>query len=106
MDREPKRFTIEGAVLKREHLLRKQFHEEMRLKKRMFKQGYVPVLDIVPIVNEVYNKDKGTIQYMITMYGVKTEDDVWKYEGYLTDRFIRASTRIQFERLWERSGLM
>jgi len=100
-----KRYTIEGAVLKLRHLRLKQFHEEMRLKKRMFREGRVPVLDIAPIVDWVYNWDKGSYQYMITMYGVEVEGDVWEYEGYLTDRLIRATTQTQFQRIVVNSGM-
>ena len=102
---ELKRYTIEGAVGEIEHLRLKQFHEEMRIKKRMFKDNRVPVLDIVPIVDWVYNEDKGSYQYMITMYGVEVEGDVWDYEAWRDGNLIPATMNTRFMRLLERSGL-
>jgi hypothetical protein len=105
MGPELQRFFIEGAVKELEHLERKQFHEEMRLKQQMFRKGCVPVLDITPLVGHVYDADKETFHYVITMYGVRVEGDVWQYEGWLNGSLIRATTGTKFGRLLTASGL-
>lgn len=100
-----KAFHIDGAVKDLGHLLNKQAHEEHRVKQRMFSDGYVPVLDIVPLVYTEYDPVKETFRYTITLYGVQVKDEPWNYEGWLNGRLIKATTGTRFERLSSHSGL-
>lgn len=93
-----KRFFAEGAVKTLDHLQNKQAFEEDRLKQRMASCGYVPVLDITPLVGHAYDADKETFRYVITMYGVEVEE-TWKYEGWLSGELIKATNGTQFKRL-------
>jgi hypothetical protein len=93
-----KRFVIEGAAKEVEHLLKKQAHEEMRLKKRMLKEGCVPVLDITPLMYHVYDADKETFRYSITMYGAEVED-AWSYEGWLNGELVTTTMNTKWQRL-------
>lgn len=100
-----KRFHITGAVKEEEHLRQKQMTEESRLKKRMFRKSYVPVLDIVPIVETTRIPEKETFRYNITIYGVRV-DEPDKYEGWLSGEWIRSTPTTQLERLFSPSDLM
>lgn len=100
-----KAFHIDGAVKDLGHLLNKQAHEEHRLKQRMFSDGYVPVLDIVPLVGTEYDADKETFRYAITLYGVKVKDEPWDYEGWLNGELVKATTGTKFARLSRTSEL-
>lgn len=99
---EIKRFFIEGAVKEVAHLDRKQFDEEARLKSRMLKEGYTPVLDITPLVGVEYDREKTTYRYAITMYGVKVADP-WVADGWLNGRIIDAPTKTMFNRIVRRT---
>ena len=90
---EIKRFEIEGAVKDTGDLLRKQPKEEFKLKNRMRRQGYVPVLDIVPTVTTEYLQEKETFLYVITIYGVKSEGREGEFEGWLSGRFIKSTQK-------------
>ena len=94
-----KRFHIEGAVKELEHLERKQFSEEARLKYRMLSSGCVPVLDITPLVGHAYDADKETFRYVITMYGVEVEGDAWDFEGWMNGELVEATSETKFARL-------
>lgn len=98
MGPEMKKFDIEGAIADPGDLIKKQAFEEDRLKARMLKRGYVPVLDITPIVTTEFLEDKGTFRYVITMYGVHS-DEPWKVEGWLSGRWIQATTNTKSRRL-------
>jgi hypothetical protein len=100
-----KRFVIEGAVADTGHFLRKQAHEEMRLKKRMYRDGYVPVLDIVPLADVQFDGDKETFRYAVTIYGVQV-DDAQEYEGWLNGQLVTATPKTKLERLSSPSELM
>ena len=66
----------------------KQPGEEQRLGQMMRDRGYVPVLDITPVVTTEYLEDKGTFKYEIAVYGTKARD-AHKWEGWLGGRLIK-----------------
>lgn len=99
------RFAIEGAVADLGHLMRKQPQEERRLRLRMNRKGYVPVLDITPLVETVYDADKQTFRYTVTMYGVQV-DDVREAEAWLNGNLVRPTLQTKLERLSNPSELM
>jgi len=96
---EIRRFEITGATRDTGHILRKQAHEEARIKKKMYKTGFVPVLDIVPIIETQYDNEKEIFHYSITMYGVQVEDRIEEYEGWLSGRFVRSTLSTKSNRL-------
>jgi len=99
-----KKFEIEGAVRDTGHLLRKQGAEEKKLRARMSRQGYVPVLDIVPLVTTEYSQEKQTFTYVITIYGVESNGEEGEFEGWLSGRFIKSTPKDKSEQsssLWE-----
>lgn len=100
-----KSFHIDGAVKTLQDLDNKQLFEEFRLKKRMLNKGFVPVLDVTPLVATRYDAEKETFRYVITVYGVKVEGDAWLYEGWMNGKLISATLGTKFERLLSRSGL-
>lgn len=81
-------FVSTGAVSDPGHLINKQPHEEGRLRDIMRENGYVPVLDITPVVNTEFLEDKGTFKYEITVFGTKVKGDPWLYEGWLNGRLL------------------
>lgn len=99
------RFVIDGAVRDLGHLMRKQPQEERRLRLRMARKGYVPVLDITPLVHTQFNADKATFRYTITMYGVQVED-VREAEAWLNGSLVQPTLQTKLERLSNPSELM
>jgi hypothetical protein len=96
-------FSIQGASKDLGYVLKKQAHEEKRLKERMYKRSYIPVLDIPPVLETSYDQEKESFMYTITIYGVKV-DNVEEYEGWLTGRLIRSTLQTKSDRLsslWE-----
>lgn len=98
------RFVLYGAVKDPGHLLRKQPQEERRLRLQMFRRGYVPVLDITPLVQTEYDATKETFRYCITMYGVAVEQ-AQEVEGWLNGQLVTATPLTKLERLSNPSGL-
>lgn len=98
-----RRFEIAGAAKDTGYLLKKQYYEEKRIKRRMYRAGYVPVLDIVPVVETSYDQDKEVFKYSVTMYGVEVNGDIEEYEGWLSGRFIRSTLSTKSDRLSNRS---
>ena len=94
-----RRFEIAGATKDTGYLLRKQAKEEARIKERMYKAGFVPVLDIVPVVETTYNNTKEIFHYSITMYGVQVDGDIEEYEGWLSGRFVKSTLSTKSDRL-------
>jgi len=92
-----RRFEIEGAVRDTGDLLKKQAGEEAKLRTRMKRKGYVPVLDIVPTVTTEYLEEKQTFTYVITIYGVKSEGEEGEVEGWLSGRFIKSTQKDKSE---------
>lgn len=96
-----KRFYTEGAVKELVHLDHKQPEEEARLKSRMLRDGYTPVLDIAPLVGVNYDEVKQTYKYVITVYGVKVED-AWVADGWLNGEVVIAHSNEMFNRIARR----
>jgi hypothetical protein len=82
-----------------EAILKRQGYDEIKLKERMYRRGYLPVLDIPPFMVHSFNQEKGTFDYTIIMYGAKCEEDIENYEGWLTGEWIRSSIKTKSDRL-------
>ena len=92
-------FQISGAVKDNGYILKKQAWEEKRLKLKMFREGYLPVLDITPILGIEYDQKKEIFFYTITIYGILCEESIEDYEGWLSGRWIKSTTRTRLGRL-------
>lgn len=108
-----RQYTTSGAVKHPEHLDIKQFAEEGKLKARMYRDGFVPLLDKAPHVDIKNIDGKRTYAYTITMEGVRPSRlearemgwDIDNYEGKLGELWVKSTTGTKFARLWNRSGL-
>jgi len=86
-----------GDVIKRQGL------DEKKLKERMYRRGYVPVLDITPFMISSYDAEKERFEYTVVIYGAKCDDDIENYEGWLNGNWIPSSMSTKSERLLSRS---
>lgn len=98
MTKDIRSFVAQGAIADPGHLINKQPYEEARLDEIMRGNGYVPVLDITPVVKTEFLEDKGTFKYEITVYGMKARDP-WSYEGWLSGRLIPATPGTKLKQL-------
>ena len=99
---EIKKFS-ETGVVKEEHRQLKKGHVADRIIGTMRAEGYVPVLDMYPIMETTYWPEKELFKYEIAVYGAKV-DDPWSYEGWLNGRLLPSTTKTksnQFYSLWE-----
>jgi hypothetical protein len=97
------RFEISKVARDIEAVLAKQSYEEKNIKARMYRKGYVPVLDIVPFTISNYNADKQVFEYTVVIYGAKCDEKIEEYEGWLSGQWIPSSMQTKSERLLSHS---
>lgn len=93
------RFEINKTARDMESILFRQAHDEKKLKQRMYRKGYVPVLDIVPFMISSYDPKKEVFDYTIVVYGARCDERVEEYEGWLSGQWIPSSMQTKSERL-------
>lgn len=96
------KFTEDGVTRSEDRVMKKGFVTN-RIIENMRGEGYVPVLDMYPMMQTEYWPEKDLFKYTIVVYGVKA-DNPWNYEGWLEGRFLPATTKTkskQFYSLWE-----
>lgn len=93
------KFEINRVARDMESVLAKQAHDEKKLKNRMYRKGYVPVLDIVPFTISNYDADKQVFEYTVVVYGAKCDENIEEYEGWLSGQWIPSSMQTKSERL-------
>jgi hypothetical protein len=96
------KFELNKIAKDMESVLIKQAHDEKKIKQRMFRKGYVPVLDIVPFTISSYDAEKQVFEYTVVVYGAKCDEKIEEYEGWLSGRWIQSSTQTKSERLSNR----
>lgn len=93
------KFEVSRTAKDLESIISRQSNDEKKLKARMFKRGYVPVLDIPPFMIHSFNQDNGTFDYTLIMYGARCDENIEEYEGWLTGEWIKSSIKTKSDRL-------